>query len=116
MNFSLISVFVIFLCLFAGKLISTYLTPTVPGSIWGMVILTLLLEFKVLKKSLVEPFGNFLLKNMALFFVPPGVGIVLYFDLIGKEFVPVIVSACVSTLIVMAVTGHVFQFMTRKED
>ncbi len=113
MNLNLVSVFIVFLCLFAGRIISTYLTPTVPGSIWGMIILTLLLELGAFKKNHVEPFSNLLLKNMALFFVPPGVGVILYFDLIKREIFPVLISAAFSTLLVMFVTGHVFQFLSK---
>ena len=41
--------------------------------------------------------------------VPPGVAIMLYFDIIKAEFWPIVISTAISTVIVLAVTGWVHQ-------
>jgi holin-like protein len=50
-----------------------------------------------------------LLTHMALLFVPAGVGVMLYFDLLAREWLPILVATGVSTFVVMLVSGHVTQ-------
>ena len=66
-----------------GEGVVTLFHWTIPGSIIGMVLLTLALEFKWLKLSSVEDVSDFLIRNMAFFFIPPGVGLMVNFDMIN---------------------------------
>ena len=84
-----------------------------PSSIIGMLLLTFLLKVKVIKLEWVETISNFLVKNMGFFFVPPGVALMLYFDIIGKEIVPIVLATTLSTMLVLVVTGWT-HIMTRK--
>ncbi|QZT38626.1 CidA/LrgA family protein [Halosquirtibacter xylanolyticus] len=79
----------------------------VPGSIIGMLCLVLCLEFKIVKLNWVKDASDFLIQNMAFFFIPAGVGLMVQWDIIQKEWVPIVVASVLSTLIVMAVTGLV---------
>ena len=74
---------------------------------------TFLLKVKVIKLEWVETISNFLVKNMGFFFVPPGVAMMLYFDIIGKEIVPIVLATTLSTMLVLVVTGWT-HIMTRK--
>ena len=47
-----------------------------------MLLLTLAILTGVVKLEYVERASEVLLKHLGLFFVPPGVGLILYFDLI----------------------------------
>ena len=106
---------IVFGCLLVGEVI-VYLTGVkIPASILGMLCLSGLLFAKVIKIPQVKPLSDFLITNLAFFFVPPGVAIMLYFNLIGRQFIPIIISILVSTLLVMVVTGWVYQKF-RKED
>jgi holin-like protein len=51
---------------------------------------------------------------MALFFVPAGVGVMVYAELIGREWLPICAGMVLSTFIVMAVTGWVEQALSGK--
>lgn len=84
---------------------------TIPGSIWGMLILTVLLNRKVVNAATIQPVCRFLIDNMAFFFIPPGVALMLYFDLIGKELLPITAATVVSIVLVLLVTGHLHQYM-----
>ena len=86
---------------------------SVPSSIIGMLLLTFLLKVKVIKLEWVETISNFLVKNMGFFFVPPGVALMLYFDIIGKEIVPIVLATTLSTMLVLVVTGWT-HIMTRE--
>lgn len=100
---------IIFGCLAVGELV-VYLTGTaLPSSIIGMLLLTLLLKLRVVKLQWVKGISDFLVANLGFFFVPAGVGLMLYFDIISAEFWPILISSVVSLLLVMVVTGWVHQ-------
>lgn len=100
-------------CLAVGEFITWLTGISVPSSIIGMLLLTFLLKVKVIKLEWVETMSNFLVKNMGFFFVPPGVALMLYFDIIGKEIVPIVLATTLSTMLVLVVTGWT-HIMTRK--
>lgn len=111
---------IIFGCLALGELV-IYLTGIkLPSSIIGMLILTLLLKVKVIRIEWVKEISEFLVSNIGFFFVPPGVAIMLYFDIIKAEFWPIVISTVISTVLVLAVTGWVHQIygkaVNRKGD
>lgn len=105
---------IIFACLLAGELIAMIPGVSIPGSIIGMLVLTVLLERKVVKPYSIAPLCRFLIKNMAFFFVPPGVALMLYFDIIAAEWIPITVATVVSIFLVIVVTGRLHQFMHRR--
>lgn len=105
---------IIFACLLAGELIAMIPGISIPGSIIGMLVLTVLLERKVVKPDSIAPLCRFLIKNMAFFFVPPGVALMLYFDIIAAEWIPITVATVVSIFLVIVVTGRLHQFMHRR--
>lgn len=102
---------IIFGCLALGELIALIPGLTIPGSIWGMLILAFLLEKKIVNPYTIKPVCKFLISNMAFFFIPPGVALMLHFDLIATEWMPITVATVVSTLIVFIVTGRIHQFI-----
>ena len=86
----------IYACLYAGIFIASLLPVTIPGSIIGMLILP---------AKWVNPGCYVLIRYMALLFVPIGVGVMQYFDLLRAQFGPVVVSCAVSTLVVFLVVS-----------
>ena len=100
-------------CLAVGELIVWLTGTAIPSSILGMLLLTLLLKVKAIKLEWMETISNFLVKNMGFFFVPPGVALMLYFDIIGREIVPIVLATALSTVIVLVVTGWT-HILTRK--
>lgn len=100
---------ILFGCLALGELIIWLTGIPLPSSILGMLILTLLLKLKIIRLEWVKTISDFLVANIGFFFVPPGVAIMLYFDIIKAEFWPILISTAISTVIVLAVTGWVHQ-------
>lgn len=106
---------IIFGCLALGELV-VYLTGTkLPSSIIGMIVLTCLLKFRIIRLEKIQKISDFLVSNIGFFFVPPGIALVLYLDIIKDEFWPILVSAFVSTILVLAVTGWVYQISDKKK-
>ena len=101
--------FILFGCLALGELI-VYLTGIkLPSSIIGMLLLTLFLKLGWIKLHWVQGLSDFLVANLGFFFVPPGVALMLYFDIIKAQFLPIVTASVVSTLLVLAVTGWVHE-------
>ena len=104
---------ILFGCLALGELIITLTHIPLPSSILGMLLLTLLLKLKVIRPEWVRSISDFLVTNIGFFFVPPGVAIMLYFDIIKAQFVPIVAASVVSTVLVLAITGWVHQIYGR---
>ena len=105
--------FIIFGCLAVGELIVWLTGIAIPSSIIGMLLLAALLQTKVIKEEWVKGMSDFLISNMGFFFVPPGVALMLYLDIIKAEFIPIVVATVVSTILVLIVTGWTHQRLKR---
>jgi len=106
---------ILFGCLALGELIVFLTGIQLPSSIIGMLLLTLFLKLGWIKLHWIQGMSDFLVANLGFFFIPPGVAIMLYFDLIAAEFWPIIISTLVSTILVVIVTGWVHQLAQRKK-
>ena len=105
--------FILFGCLALGELI-VYLTGIkLPSSILGMLLLTLFLQLGWIKLEGVRGLSDFLVANLGFFFVPSGVALMLYFDIIRAQFWPIVVATVVSTVLVLVVTGWVHQLVRK---
>ena len=103
-------------CLAVGEFVVWLTGVSVPSSIIGMLFLTTMLKTKVVRLEWVETTSSFLVKNMGFFFVPPGVALMLYFDLIKAEIVPIAMATLLSTIIVLLITGHTHQVVSKGEN
>lgn len=104
---------ILFGCLALGELLVFLTGVKLPSSIIGMLLLTLFLKLGWVKLHWVQGLSDFLVANLAFFFIPPGVALMLYFDVIAAQFWPIAIATIVSTLLVLVVTGWVHQ-LTRK--
>ena len=105
---------ILFGCLALGELIVYFTGVKLPSSIIGMLLLTLFLKLKWIKLGWVKGLADFLVANLGFFFVPPGVALMLYLDLIKAQFIPIVVATVISTLLVLIVTGWVHQITSKK--
>ena len=108
--------FILFGCLALGELTVWLTGVKLPASIIGMLLLTLLLKLKVVKLEWVRGLTDFLIANLGFFFVPPGVALMLYFDLIKSAIVPITLATLLSTIIVLIITGHTHQVVSKGEN
>lgn len=100
----LMQIAIIFSVCLAGEGIALLLPFAFPGSVIGMILLFLLL-LTVLRVEHIQIKTDFLLKNMAFFFIPAGVSIMGEFSLLWQNIVPVIVICVVSTLLTFGATA-----------
>lgn len=104
---------IILLVSFAGELLNYCLPLPIPASIYGIVILFCLLEFKVIPLRAVKETGDFLVSIMQLMFIPAAVGLLEAWDVIAPNWLPYILITLISTFVVMFVSGRVTQAVIR---
>lgn len=109
------SLVIIFGFLAIGEVVVAVSGLKFPSSIIGMLLLTLALHEGWIKESWVRGIADLLVGHLGLLFVPPAVGVMQYFGLIGQSLAAFIVAVLVSLFVVMAVSGYVFQFFKKKE-
>ena len=105
----------LFLILFLGNLVAHVLKIPIPGSILGMLLLTIALITKIVKVEDVEDASKLLLDHLPIFILPSSVGIILYFDLIKTQLVGILVPTILSIIIGLYVTGKVVDFFVKKD-
>lgn len=100
---------IIFSICLLGEIGSALSPFPVPGSVLSMVLLFVLLLTKVIKEDSVKDVTGFLLKNMAFFFIPSGVGIIEYIAVLKPVIIPFLVICIVSTFVTFGVTALTVQ-------
>ncbi|WP_161879378.1 CidA/LrgA family protein [Alkalibacterium sp. MB6] len=108
--------FWIFLFSFLGDYLSLISPVAVPGSVIGMVLMFAALRFKWLKLNQVDEVGNWLTDNMAIFFVPAGVGLMTNFSILGDIWWQLLVTIAVTTILMIAFVAVIVQYLKRKSD
>ena len=104
---------IILLVSFAGELLNYCLPLPIPASIYGIVILFCLLEFKVIPLRAVKETGDFLVSMMQLMFIPAAGGLLEAWDVIAPNWLPYILITLISTFVVMFFSGRVTQAVIR---
>lgn len=94
-----------------GEGISSVFHLPVPGSIIGLVLLFLALQFKLLRLRHISMVGNFLLANMTILFLPPAVGIMDKFQVIAPYLLPIILIVLGAIVLNVCVIAVVVQLI-----
>lgn len=100
---------------FLGEVISLLIGGYLPGSVVGMVLLFLSLFFKFIKPDYVKDAATIIAKNMALFFIPATVGLIVYTKYLSDSFWVIAIAIVSSTILTMVVVALIQQgFENRK--
>lgn len=100
---------------FAAEIIKFLLPLPVPASIYGLILLFLLLKSGMLKLDQIEHVGGLLLELMPLLLVPASVSFLTVLDMIQGMLLPVLIMGFVGTVVVMMVTGMISQALVRRD-
>ena len=106
-------IFLIIFFLFLGEIASYFTNGILPSSIYGMFFLFLSLVFGLVDVKWVKATAESLTKNMALFFVPSAVGLMISFDTLKSNFLAILLSIIVSTVIVIAVVAKMQEWLIK---
>ncbi|WP_115719047.1 CidA/LrgA family protein [Gallaecimonas mangrovi] len=100
---------IIFACLYLGKGLCALTHLPIPGSIIGMLILFTLLSSKRLPAQWVVPAATPLIRHMTLLFIPAGVGLMNYLDVLEHHALVLVGSCIVSTCFIILAVGTLYQ-------
>lgn len=107
---------IILMILECGKMTNKILNIPIPGSVIGMVLLLILLNFKILKIEKIERLSNFLLDNLAFLFIPATVSVMESYKIIKSQWIQIITICVITTVIVFGVTGFVVEKIIKVSD
>jgi len=112
---SIVQIGYLYILLFVGNSIARLLHLPIPGSIIGLVLLFLLLQFHMIKLEWIELGAGLLLSELLLFFIPSAIGIIDYDSLFGVQGVKVVLVIVVSAIVVMFTTGFTAQWLEQRK-
>ncbi|MBP1995224.1 CidA/LrgA family protein [Paenibacillus eucommiae] len=90
-----------------GNWIQWSLHVPLPGNVIGLILFTAALFLKIIKLKWVDVTASWLTGHMLLFFIPYVVGTIVFFPLIGANWISIGVGLVGSTIGVLVVTGFI---------
>lgn len=101
---------------FLGELLNYIIPLPIPASIYGLILMLVGLQTKIIKIDKVKNTGKFLIEIMPVMFIPPAVGLLDSWGILKPVCIPILTITVVTTVIVMGVTGRITQFIIRIEQ
>lgn len=87
----------------------------IPASIYGIVLLFVCLQTKMIRVSSIRETSMFLIEIMPLMFIPAAVGLVEVLDILQSALFAYIIITLVSTFTVMGASGRLTQSLIRRK-
>lgn len=112
---SIVQIGYLYMILFVGNSIARLLHLPIPGSIIGLVLLFLLLQFHIIKLEWIELGAGLLLSELLLFFIPSAIGVIDYTALFGEQGVKAVLVIVLSAIVVMFATGYTAQLLGQRK-
>lgn len=98
-------IFLIFAICLLGVFISASLPIVIPGSVISMVILLVLLILKIIRPEQIKETAEFLLANLAFFFIPVTSGVAEYFEMLKDSMFAIVFICIFTTVLTFGVTA-----------
>ena len=99
----------------AAEMLHAFLPLPVPASIYGMILMLVLLMSGIVKLDKVKRAGSFLLEIMPVMFIPAAVGLLEIITEMKGALLPIAGVIVLTTIIVMAATGRTAQWIIERE-
>lgn len=101
---------------FLGDILHELLPLPVPAGIYGILILFLCLELKIIPVSAVKAAGSFLIEIMPVMFIPAAAGLIDSWHILKTSWICYAVITILSTFAVMIVSGKTVQFVLKQTE
>lgn len=112
----LIGLFTLLVFQFLGGCIAKFFNLMIPGPVIGMLLLLIFLLIKKRSFFSLDNAVDLHLKYLPLMFIPAAMGIITQVDIIEKEFVAIIVSLFIGTIIAIAFSAKFMDYLTDKKE
>lgn len=99
---------------FLGEMLRAMIPLPIPASVYGLVLMLLALCTGILQLKHVRETAGFLIEIMPVMFIPAAVGLLDSWSALQPIWIPVILITILTTVIVMAATGRMTQYMIRR--
>ncbi|MEM6253148.1 MAG: CidA/LrgA family protein [Cyanobacteria bacterium P01_D01_bin.156] len=96
-----------------GEAFTMLLQLPVPGPVIGMALLFLTLLWRRRIPESIDSASEALLSHLSLLFVPAGVGLMTHFERISNEWLSIVLTLLLSTVVTMAATAAIMSSMHR---
>lgn len=106
----------IMLITFIGTEVQKLLHIPLAGSIVGLMLFFLLLQFKIVPESWINLGADFLLKTMVFFFIPSVVGIMDVASNITMNYILFFIVIIIGTCLVALSSGYIAEKMLEKSN
>ena len=97
---------IIFSLCWLATVIEGLLPIAFPASVIAMLLLLVCLLAGVLKIDHIREKSDFLLANMAFFFIPAGVNVINYLDILKENWLPLLLICVITTVVTFAATAY----------
>jgi len=98
----------------AGEVLAQMLSLPVPGPVIGMALLLIALVLRGAASHEMLTTANGILGHLAILFIPGGVGVMLYLPRLADEWLPIVASLVISTVLTLTVTALVLRVLLRR--
>jgi holin-like protein len=96
-----------------GEVLSRALALPIPGPVIGMALLFAALAWRGGPPPELRTTAQGLLQHLSLLFVPAGTGVMLHFQRLSDEWLPLVVSLLLSTALTIGISALVLRLLLR---
>ncbi|MGC9651440.1 CidA/LrgA family protein [Staphylococcus warneri] len=111
-----VQIILILLISYIGTEVQRLLHIPLAGSIVGLLMFYLLLQFKIIPVSWVDEGANFLLKTMVFFFIPSVVGVMNVASDITLNYILFFLIIILGTCLVALSSGYIAETLVKRDD
>lgn len=101
---------------FIGEIAAHFIPLPIPASIWGLVLMLVLLVTKIVPIDAVRDAAKFLVSLMQIMFIPAAVGLLTSLDALESAWLPIVISIVVVTPIVFFCSGKLTDVMISRSE
>lgn len=104
------------ICLMLGVATRHIINFPIPEAVYGMIYLFIAFALNIIKPDDVKKTSNGILQNLAILFVPAGVGIINSYSAIKGKTLMLIFLVVLGTAITMGVTGKIIELLQGRKN
>lgn len=106
---------IILIVSFVGEVLNKFIPLPIPASIYGLILMFICLQFKIIKLNQVDKAGRFMIEIMPVMFVPTSVGLMASWGILKPVFVPFMAITIISSIAIFAISGRVTQSILHRK-
>ena len=97
-----------------GEALQRLIPLPIPSSVYGLALLFLALNLKLVKTEQVKDVSGFLVSIMPVLFVAPAVGIAEDWHMVADKLFPILLLTIGTTIMTFGISGRIAQAIMRK--